>query len=54
VADGREVTTFAQGDLAQVAEVAAMVCVGDEARLPIISALDDMPRSTGRLESVLA
>ena len=45
---------FAQGDLAQLAEVTVRVGIGEEARLPIVSALDDVPRNTGKVESGLA
>ena len=47
-------TAFAQGDLAQLAEVTVMIGVGEEARLPIVSALDDVLRNTGKVESGLA
>jgi len=45
---------FAQGDLAQLAKVTVMIGVGEEARLPIVSALDDVLRNTGKVESGLA
>ena len=46
-------TAFAQSDLVQLAEVTVMVVVGEEARLPIASTLDDVLRDPGKVESGL-
>lgn len=49
-----DVAALAQGDLAQVLQVAHTVYVSEEARLTTIAALDDVLRNVGWFESGMA